>query len=183
MTNCNNCQIFIGEGRARARVCSERRMRACVRAKKRVVLCVFFWWCGGCDYRAIMCRQVCHIQAAACWGLLSPKQAAESAAAQHCPCHSPAPPAPAGPVDGPAIFDSCSNCQVAVACQQFQAKGCERIQFGGWRPPVAQGWCLQLGGRLPPRYREWGMRAFTVVKARVDGQPSIMHQTPALLQQ
>ncbi|GAB4819794.1 hypothetical protein N2152v2_006840 [Parachlorella kessleri] len=35
-----------------------------------------------------------------------------------------------GPVDGPAIFDSCTNCQVAVACQQFQAKTCERIEFG-----------------------------------------------------
>lgn len=35
-----------------------------------------------------------------------------------------------GPVDGPAIFSGCSNCQVAVACQQFQAKACERIEFG-----------------------------------------------------
>ena len=35
-----------------------------------------------------------------------------------------------GPVDGPAIFDSCHNCKVAVACQQFQAKGCEECDFG-----------------------------------------------------
>ena len=33
-------------------------------------------------------------------------------------------------MDGPAIFDGCANCQVAVACQQFQAKGCDRCQFG-----------------------------------------------------
>lgn len=37
----------------------------------------------------------------------------------------------AGPVDGPAIFDGCNNCQVAVACQQFQAKNCSQIEFGG----------------------------------------------------
>lgn len=35
-----------------------------------------------------------------------------------------------GPVDGPAIFDGCTNCQVAVACQQFQAKNCDRIEYG-----------------------------------------------------
>lgn len=35
-----------------------------------------------------------------------------------------------GPVDGPAIFDSCNNCKVAVACQQFQAKGCNGCDFG-----------------------------------------------------
>ncbi|KAK9807838.1 hypothetical protein WJX72_010736 [[Myrmecia] bisecta] len=35
-----------------------------------------------------------------------------------------------GPVDGPAIFDACSKCQVAVACQQFQAKNCTDIEFG-----------------------------------------------------
>lgn len=35
-----------------------------------------------------------------------------------------------GPVDGPAIFDSCQNCNVAVACQQFQAKGCTDCAFG-----------------------------------------------------
>lgn len=35
-----------------------------------------------------------------------------------------------GPVDGPAIFDSCQNCNVAVACQQFQAKGCADCVFG-----------------------------------------------------
>lgn len=35
-----------------------------------------------------------------------------------------------GPVDGPAIFDAIHNCQVAVACQQFQAKGCTDCQFG-----------------------------------------------------
>ncbi|KDD72956.1 tubulin binding cofactor C, partial [Helicosporidium sp. ATCC 50920] len=34
-----------------------------------------------------------------------------------------------GPVDGPAIFDSCSNCRIAVACQQFQAKNCTNIDF------------------------------------------------------
>ncbi|KAG7671141.1 hypothetical protein KSW81_003280 [Nannochloris sp. 'desiccata'] len=35
-----------------------------------------------------------------------------------------------GPVDGPAIFDSCQNCNVAVACQQFQVKGCTDCAFG-----------------------------------------------------
>ena len=35
-----------------------------------------------------------------------------------------------GPVDGPAIFKDCSNCQVAVASQQFQAKGCHDCSFG-----------------------------------------------------
>lgn len=35
-----------------------------------------------------------------------------------------------GPVDGPAIFEDCSNCQVAVASQQFQAKGCHDCSFG-----------------------------------------------------
>jgi Tubulin binding cofactor C/Clathrin light chain len=35
-----------------------------------------------------------------------------------------------GPVDGPAIFDACQNCNVAVACQQFQAKGCTDCSFG-----------------------------------------------------
>lgn len=35
-----------------------------------------------------------------------------------------------GPVDGPAIFEGCSNCQVAVASQQFQAKGCHDCSFG-----------------------------------------------------
>ena len=34
-----------------------------------------------------------------------------------------------GPVDGPAILDSCHNCNVAVACQQFQAKGCSECAF------------------------------------------------------
>lgn len=33
-------------------------------------------------------------------------------------------------MDGPAIFDGCTNCQVAVACQQFQAKSCAQIEFG-----------------------------------------------------
>lgn len=35
-----------------------------------------------------------------------------------------------GPVDGPAIFDSCSNSTVAVACQQFQARTCSNVEFG-----------------------------------------------------
>lgn len=35
-----------------------------------------------------------------------------------------------GPVDGPAIFEDCSNCKVAVASQQFQAKGCHDCSFG-----------------------------------------------------
>lgn len=35
-----------------------------------------------------------------------------------------------GPVDGPAIFDGVRNCSVAVACQQFQAKGCKDVEFG-----------------------------------------------------
>lgn len=35
-----------------------------------------------------------------------------------------------GPVDGPAIFEDCSNCQVAAASQQFQAKGCHDCSFG-----------------------------------------------------
>ncbi len=35
-----------------------------------------------------------------------------------------------GPVDGPAIFDNCSNCTVAVASQQFQARGCRGCAFG-----------------------------------------------------
>lgn len=37
---------------------------------------------------------------------------------------------PAGPVDGPAIFNDCSGGQVAVACQQFQAKNCTDVEFG-----------------------------------------------------
>ena len=37
---------------------------------------------------------------------------------------------PAGPVDGPVLFNNCSSSQVAVACQQFQAKGCKDIDFG-----------------------------------------------------
>ena len=36
----------------------------------------------------------------------------------------------AGPVDGPAIFNNCSGGQVAVACQQFQAKNCSDVEFG-----------------------------------------------------
>ena len=36
----------------------------------------------------------------------------------------------AGPVDGPVLFNNCSSSQVAVACQQFQAKGCKDIDFG-----------------------------------------------------
>lgn len=35
-----------------------------------------------------------------------------------------------GPVDGAAIFDSCSGCTVAVASQQFQARGCRDVEFG-----------------------------------------------------
>ena len=35
-----------------------------------------------------------------------------------------------GPVDGPAIFNNCSGGQVAVACQQFQAKNCSDVEFG-----------------------------------------------------
>lgn len=35
-----------------------------------------------------------------------------------------------GPVDGAAIFDSCSGCTVAVASQQFQARGCSDVDFG-----------------------------------------------------
>ena len=35
-----------------------------------------------------------------------------------------------GPVDGAAIFDSCSGCTVAVASQQFQARGCSDVEFG-----------------------------------------------------
>lgn len=35
-----------------------------------------------------------------------------------------------GPVDGPALFQDCSNCHVAVASQQFQAKGCNNCSFG-----------------------------------------------------
>ena len=35
-----------------------------------------------------------------------------------------------GPVDGAAIFDSCEGCTVAVASQQFQARGCEDVEFG-----------------------------------------------------
>ena len=35
-----------------------------------------------------------------------------------------------GPVDGPAIFDSCHNCNVAVSSQQFQAKSCGSCAFG-----------------------------------------------------
>lgn len=35
-----------------------------------------------------------------------------------------------GPVDGPAIFDNCTGCKVAVASQQFQAKGCSGCKFG-----------------------------------------------------
>ena len=41
-----------------------------------------------------------------------------------------APAWPAGPVDGPVLFNNCSSSQVAVACQQFQAKGCKDIDFG-----------------------------------------------------
>ena len=36
----------------------------------------------------------------------------------------------AGPVDGPAIFTNCQSSQVTVACQQFQAKSCQDIEFG-----------------------------------------------------
>jgi len=36
----------------------------------------------------------------------------------------------AGPVDGPAIFNNCQSSQVTVACQQFQAKSCQDIEFG-----------------------------------------------------
>ena len=39
----------------------------------------------------------------------------------------------AGPVDGPAIFESCSNCQVAVACHLFKANACTGCEFGEWR--------------------------------------------------
>ncbi|KAI8103308.1 hypothetical protein M9435_004647 [Picochlorum sp. BPE23] len=35
-----------------------------------------------------------------------------------------------GPVDGPALFQDCSNCHVAVASQQFQAKECSNCSFG-----------------------------------------------------
>jgi hypothetical protein len=39
-------------------------------------------------------------------------------------------------VDGPAIFESCSNCQVAVACHLFKANACTSCEFGerviGW---------------------------------------------------
>ncbi|DBA96359.1 TPA: hypothetical protein ACH3X3_002534 [Trebouxia sp. C0006] len=35
-----------------------------------------------------------------------------------------------GPVDGPAIFNNCQSSQVTVACQQFQAKSCQDIEFG-----------------------------------------------------
>lgn len=35
-----------------------------------------------------------------------------------------------GPVDGPAIFNNCQGSQVTVACQQFQAKNCQNIEFG-----------------------------------------------------
>ena len=38
----------------------------------------------------------------------------------------------AGPVDGPAIFESCSNCQVAVACHLFKANACTDTEFGEW---------------------------------------------------
>lgn len=41
----------------------------------------------------------------------------------------------AGPVDGAAIFTKCTGCQVAVACQQFQARNCNDIEFGA--PNVA----------------------------------------------
>ena len=34
-----------------------------------------------------------------------------------------------GPVDGPAIFNGNSDCDVAVACQQFQAKGTHNTRF------------------------------------------------------
>lgn len=34
-----------------------------------------------------------------------------------------------GPVDGPAIFEDCSSCKVAVASQQFQAKGCHDCDY------------------------------------------------------
>ena len=34
-----------------------------------------------------------------------------------------------GPVDGPAIFEECTNCHVSVACQQFQAKGSSLCDF------------------------------------------------------
>lgn len=39
----------------------------------------------------------------------------------------------AGPVDGPAIFNNCNSSQVTVACQQFQAKNCQDIEFGEYR--------------------------------------------------
>ncbi len=41
----------------------------------------------------------------------------------------------AGPVDGPAIFEGCTNCQVAVACHLFKANACANCEFGGccWR--------------------------------------------------
>lgn len=39
-----------------------------------------------------------------------------------------------GPVDGPAILTACQNCNVAVACQQFQAKGCSSCAFNLFTP-------------------------------------------------
>lgn len=35
-----------------------------------------------------------------------------------------------GPVDGPAIFENCTNCQVAVACTVFKANNCSNSEFG-----------------------------------------------------
>lgn len=36
----------------------------------------------------------------------------------------------AGPVDGPALFEGCSNCQVAVAAHLFKANACSTCEFG-----------------------------------------------------
>lgn len=36
----------------------------------------------------------------------------------------------AGPVDGPAIFENCTNCQVAVAATVFKANNCSNCEFG-----------------------------------------------------
>ena len=46
---------------------------------------------------------------------------------------------PSGPVDGPAIFNDCSGGQVAVACQQFQAKNCTDVEFGAHPVTPGQG--------------------------------------------
>jgi hypothetical protein len=36
----------------------------------------------------------------------------------------------AGPVDGPVLFQDCSNCQVAAACHLFKAQNCTSCEFG-----------------------------------------------------